>query len=298
MDRLQELSVMQAAALEGSFVLAAQRLGISQASVTRAIASLERRLGIPLFDRSNAQVRMSDAGVAFLAHARRVTEALDQAGAAALAGLPQARGVVKVAAPMGLAAIALAPVLTAFATAHPGVTVRCSFHESPREAPDPGADVVLAITGDRPSSASGAVIGKVWRTTAAATRYLGKHGAPKSLKDLAAHRLIDIRGKGTGSNWSDMETARFIPAPRVWTDSDEATLHACAAGMGLARVWSYELMRSELQEILPRYREAARTVMLHTRQSASWHPAKLFSELAIEILRKQSHLTVVAASRR
>lgn len=289
---------MQAAALEGSFVLAAQRLGISQASVTRAIASLERRLGIPLFDRSSAQVRMTDAGVAFLAHARRVTEALDQAGAAALAGLPQARGVVKVAAPMGLAAIALAPVLTAFAMAHPGVSVRCSFHESPRESPDPGADVVLAMTSDRTPSASGAVIGKVWRTTAAAVRYLEKHGTPKSLKDLAAHRLIDIRGKGTGSHWSAMETARFVPAPRVWTDSDEATLHACTAGLGLARVWSYELMRSDLEEILPRYRETARTMMLHTRQTESWHPARLFSELAIEILRNQSHLTSASASPR
>lgn len=289
---------MQAAAHEGSFVLAAQRLGISQASVTRAIASLERRLGIPLFDRSNAQVRMTDAGVAFLAHARRVTEALDQADAAALAGLPQARGVVKVAAPMGLAAIALAPVLTAFAAAHPGVTVRCSFHESPREAPDPGADVVLAIAGDKPASAPGTVIGKVWRTTAAAKRYLEKHGTPKSLKDLAAHRLIDIRGKSAGSHWSAMETARFVAAPRVWTDSDQATLHACAVGMGLARVWSYELMRSDLQEILPRYRETARTLMLHTRQSESWHPARIFTELAIDILRNQSHLTGAGSSRR
>lgn len=289
---------MQAAAHEGSFVLAAQRLGISQASVTRAIASLERRLGVPLFDRSNAQVRMTDAGVAFLAHARRVTEALDHAGAAALAGLPQARGVVKVAAPMGLAAVALAPVLTAFATAHPGVSVRCSFHESPREAPDPAADVVLAISGERLSSAAGAVIGKVWRSTAAAASYLQKYGTPTSLKELADHRLIDIRGKGTGSHWSAMETARFVPAPRVWTDSDEATLHACAAGMGLARVWSYQLMRSDLQEILPRYRQAAGTMTLHTRQSESWHPARLFSELAIEILRNQSHLTTASASRR
>jgi len=289
---------MQAAAHEGSFVLAAQRLGISQASVTRAIASLERRLGIPLFDRSTAQVRMTDAGVAFLAHARRVTEALDHAGAAALAGLSQARGVVKVAAPMGLAAIALAPALTAFATAHPGVTVRCRFHESPREASDPSADVVLAIAGDRAPSASGAVIGKVWRTTAAATGYLEKHGTPKSLKDLAAHRLIDTRGKGAGSHWSAMETARFVPAPRVWTDSDEATLHACAAGMGVARVWSYELVRGDLQEILPRYRETAMTMMLHTHQSEPWHPARLFSELAIGMLRNQSHLTGAGASRR
>jgi DNA-binding transcriptional LysR family regulator len=298
MDRLQELSVMQAAAHAGSFVLAAQRLGISQASVTRAIASLERRLGVPLFDRSTAQVRMTDAGVAFLAHARRVTEALDQAGAAALAGLAQARGVVKVAAPMGLAAITLAPVLTAFATAHPGVAVRCSFHEAPREAPDLAADVVLAITGDRTPSAAGAAIGKVWRTTAAAKPYLQRHGTPKSLKDLAAHRLIDVRAKGAGCNWSVMETARFVPVPRIWTDSDQATLYACAAGMGVARLWSYELVRSDLQEILPRHRETARTLVLHTRQSEPWHPARLFAELAIAMLRDQGGFAAAGTARR
>lgn len=290
MDRLQELAVMQAAAQEGSFVLAAQRSGISQASVTRAIASLERRLGVPLFDRSTAQVRLTDAGAAFLEHARRITETLDQAGAAALAGLPQTRGTIRISAPMGLAAISLGPVLAAFAAAYPLVAVRCVFHESPREVPDATADVILRLSTDKASSSAGVAIGKAWRTTAAAASYLRRHGVPKSPKDLAAHRLIDVRSQDSDSAWRVLQSPRVEPVSQVWTDSDEAAVYACTAGMGLARVWSYDLMRSGLREVMPRHREATVNILLRARHSEPWHPAQLFVGLAQEILAEQPFL--------
>lgn len=281
---------MQVAAQEGSFVLAAQRLGISQASVTRAIASLERRLGVPLFDRSTSQVRLTDAGTAFLEHARRITETIDQAGAAALAGLPQARGAIRIAAPMGLAAITLGPVLTAFANAYPLVAVRCSFHESPKEAPDSSADVVLALSGDRNSPTPGVVIGKAWRITAAAKSYIDRNGLPATPKDLASHRLIDVRTQGGASSWRALESRRIELVSQIWADSDEAALYACTAGMGLARVWSYDLVRAELREVLPRYREGPVSIVLHARHNEPWHPAQLFAGLAQEILKGQSFL--------
>ncbi|PZQ18345.1 MAG: hypothetical protein DI564_03280 [Rhodanobacter denitrificans] len=293
MDRLQELAVMQAAAQAGSFVLAAQRLGMSQASVTRAVASLERRLGVPVFDRSTAQVRLTDAGVEFLEHARRISETLDQAGAAALAGLPQARGAITVSAPMGLAAAGLGPVLIAFAAAYPRVDVRCRFHECPKETPDAAADVVLRLSKDRGSPVE-RVVGRAWRTTAATAAYLDRHGVPKSLKDLSRHRLIDVRTQSSESVWRAMESPRLELVSQVWADSDEAALDACTAGMGLARVWSYDVIRSDLREVLPRYRETPVNIVLHARHSEPWHPAQLFAGLAHEILARQAFPTAAA----
>lgn len=73
---LQELSCLQAVATEGSFQAAAARLHRTHPAVHAAIRQLEQRVGVPLLDRSQYRVRMTEAGQAFVRHAAAV---LDQA---------------------------------------------------------------------------------------------------------------------------------------------------------------------------------------------------------------------------
>src|SRR5258708_40317841 len=65
MDRLENLPIFAAAAEPGSFVAASRRLGRSPAAITRAIAALEDRLAIRLFNRTTRSVALTDAGGAF-----------------------------------------------------------------------------------------------------------------------------------------------------------------------------------------------------------------------------------------
>jgi LysR family transcriptional activator of glutamate synthase operon len=59
----------------GSFSEAADEYYISQSSLSKKIISLEKELGVPLFDRSKRKVFLTDAGEVFLEHARKINVA-------------------------------------------------------------------------------------------------------------------------------------------------------------------------------------------------------------------------------
>ncbi|MEV4086518.1 LysR family transcriptional regulator [Nonomuraea fuscirosea] len=69
---LRHLRYFAAVAEEGSFYQAAQRLLVSQPSLSRQIMDLERRLGQRLFDRTSRGVRLTPSGEALLRHARQI----------------------------------------------------------------------------------------------------------------------------------------------------------------------------------------------------------------------------------
>jgi DNA-binding transcriptional LysR family regulator len=81
MDRLEtrELDYFVAVAEELHFGKAAERLGMAQPPLSRAISRLERRMGVRLLERSSRRVALTDAGAMFLADSRRVLDSLDAA---------------------------------------------------------------------------------------------------------------------------------------------------------------------------------------------------------------------------
>lgn len=76
---LRQIRYFVAVAEERSFSRAAERLRIAQSAVSQQIKSLERSLGATLFDRTARPIELTEAGVAFLAHGRRMLELADRA---------------------------------------------------------------------------------------------------------------------------------------------------------------------------------------------------------------------------
>jgi DNA-binding transcriptional LysR family regulator len=78
-DRFEtrELEYVVALADELSFTRAAERLGIAQPPLSRAIARLERRLGAVLFDRTSRRVTLTPAGETLAAEARALLSRMD-----------------------------------------------------------------------------------------------------------------------------------------------------------------------------------------------------------------------------
>jgi DNA-binding transcriptional LysR family regulator len=76
---LRQLRALVAIDDERSFTAAADVLGMSQASVSRALAALEHALGTPLMHRTTRRVEPTDAGADFAGTARRVLAELDRA---------------------------------------------------------------------------------------------------------------------------------------------------------------------------------------------------------------------------
>ncbi|MEI4486128.1 LysR family transcriptional regulator [Frigidibacter sp. MR17.14] len=120
---LEQLRIFLAVAEREHVTRAAEALHLTQSATSSAIAALEARHGVRLFDRVGRRIVLTEAGRAFLPEARAVlarAEAAERA-LADVAGL--ARGTLRLAASQTLGTWWLPAVMVAFHRAHPGVAL-------------------------------------------------------------------------------------------------------------------------------------------------------------------------------
>ncbi|MEV0070551.1 LysR family transcriptional regulator [Amycolatopsis sp. NPDC050768] len=144
MDRLEtrELAYFVAVAEELHFARAAERLGIAAPPLSRAIARLERRIGVRLFDRTSRRVSLTEAGKVFLAESRAALAAVDTAVRRAQRAARPARLVVAVRS--GTGAGLLSDLLEAYAHRPAAAPVELLFTTDQTQALREGtADVAL-----------------------------------------------------------------------------------------------------------------------------------------------------------
>ncbi|MDJ1645265.1 LysR family transcriptional regulator [Streptomyces pakalii] len=152
---MRELRYFVAVAEELHFGRAAERLGIAQPALSRALAGLEGRLGVVLLERSSRRVRLTDAGTVLLSEARAILAAAE-AAARRTREAAERQPRIALAVKAGTAGELLAKVLDAYA-AHPGACavdlLLCEAHEQRERVCSGQADVALlhlpfdAVTG-------------------------------------------------------------------------------------------------------------------------------------------------------
>jgi len=117
---IRQLRVLVAVDEERSFTAAADRLGMSQAAVSRALAALEHELGTRLMHRTTRRVEPTDEGGSFTATARRVLAELDRAVAEARGE----RSVIRVGYQWAALGAHTTPVLRTWNRAHADAPMR------------------------------------------------------------------------------------------------------------------------------------------------------------------------------
>src|ERR1043165_3868586 len=120
MDRIDEWRAFGAVAGLKSFSRAAQQLGKSPQAVTRAVASLESRLGVRLLNRTTRSVTLSDEGERYLERSRRAIDALELRDDAAA----PLKGTLSITAPALFGQLHVVPIVSAFLQTHGEVRVK------------------------------------------------------------------------------------------------------------------------------------------------------------------------------
>jgi DNA-binding transcriptional LysR family regulator len=121
---LRHLNHFVAVAEEGSFTRASDRLGVVQSAVSATVRSLERELGVELFERSTQHVALSDAGSVLLPEARNTLAAAAAARDAIAELRGGLRGILTIGTMQALKAVDLPSLLVAFTREHPHVELR------------------------------------------------------------------------------------------------------------------------------------------------------------------------------
>lgn len=244
MDTLHLMTVFVAVAETESFAGAARRLRMSPPAVTRAIATLEDRLGIKLLNRTTRFVRTTEAGQRYFNDARRIIAEVEEAGEAAAGINAEPRGHLAITAPALFGRMYVLPVVLEFLQRHPATEVSTLFLDRVVNLVDEGLDVGVRI-GELPDSSLQAIgVGSVRRVLCASPSYLERHGAPRNLSELPGHTIIAATGISPSNDWrfgrgSKASTVRVHP--RLTVTTNDAAIDAAQRGFGITRLLSYQI---------------------------------------------------------
>jgi DNA-binding transcriptional LysR family regulator len=212
MDKMREMEIFVAIVERGSFTGAADKVGMSPAAVSRAINSLESRLGTHLLARTTRTVRPTDAGMTYLEACRKVFDAITDAEANLAADQLHPVGTLTVSAPVLFGQRYVAPLLNAFALRYPDVSVNAVYVDRTTRLLEEGVDIAVRVGHLGDSSTFAVPLGFVRRRTYASPAYLAAHGEPRHPKDLTNHQCVSFTGVSLPVEWVSTRTVRDCPS--------------------------------------------------------------------------------------
>jgi DNA-binding transcriptional LysR family regulator len=186
---------------ERSFAAAARTMGVSVATVSRAVTRLEERLGGRLFNRTSRRLALTDFGRTLAEQASKIyadAEATENFGRNATS---RPRGLVKLAAPLSFGARWVAPVLPAFFRRYPDIAMELHLTDARTDLIGDGFDAALRVASMEDSSLVARRIATVRRFVVASPAYIARHGRPRHPRDLSAHQCLSYTNQAKHDVW-------------------------------------------------------------------------------------------------
>ncbi len=219
---LSNVSVLAAVVEGGSFVRAAEALGLTPSGVSRAIARLEARIGVRLLDRTTRSLHLTDEGRLLYANINPLVLGIEDAVTRTAGSAASVRGRLRVNTDAFTSRLLLSPDQLGDLVAE-------------------GFDIAVRF-GEPPSSSL--VARKLLDTrivTVATPSYLKRHGRPAKPADLANHVCIQVRSPLTGQPfpWEFQRGRRVIEVPtsgRLLLTDVGTILGTCLSGVGVAQI--------------------------------------------------------------
>lgn len=298
MDRLHTMSVYVAVAEEQGFASAARRLGMSPPAVTRAIATLEQRLGVRLLQRTTRHVRTTEAGQRYLEDARRVLAEVDAVDEAVSGTNAEPRGHLAITAPVMFGRMFVMPGIVEYLEHFPDTEISALFLDRDVNLLEEGVDVAVRIGELADSSMRALRVGSVREVVCASPEYLRRRGRPSSPEALAGHSVIMSSAVSDVPSWR-FNTAQGMRAqrlkPRLVVNTNDAAVEAAVQEFGVTRLLSYQvaphLAAGSLEVILEVFEPAPRPIhIVHREGRFASATARSFIDLIAERLRNDGVL--------
>src|ERR1700741_598732 len=140
---LEGLVMFAKVAEEQSYAAAARSLGVSVATVSRAVSRLEERLGGRLFNRTSRQLALTDYGYMLAERASKIFADAVEAEDFAREASTRPRGLVKLAAPLSFGEQWVSPMLPEFFRRYPDIAIDLHLTDVHVDLIGDGFDVAL-----------------------------------------------------------------------------------------------------------------------------------------------------------
>ena len=247
-----------------SFTDAAGALGLSKATVSKAITRLEQQLDTSLFSRTSRRLALTESGKRLADHAARILAEGQAAEEAARDETVALSGTVRLGAPMTFGLLRVAPLVAEFTRLHPLVDVDLHLSDARIDMVEMGMDATIRIADMPDSSLRARRLADVTMHVIASPAYLAERGRPAHPSDLGRHDCLCYSNVPTPDVWRfsgpGQQNVAVQVRARITVNSGEAMLPALRLGVGIARLPDFivgdDLKSGALEEILVDWRPA------------------------------------------
>ncbi|HEY9648658.1 MAG TPA: LysR family transcriptional regulator, partial [Chroococcidiopsis sp.] len=205
MDKFESMSAFVQVVNAGGFAAAARQMGVSRSAVNKLVIALENELGVQLLHRSTRIVTPTETGLAFHERCLEILASLEDAERSITQLQQEAKGRLRVNAPMTFGTLHLAPALSDFLVQYPDLQVQLTLSDRFVDPIEEGFDVTVRIA--RPQATASLIVHSLapaQRLLCAAPSYLAAHGTPIHPEDLRHHSCLHYGQLAGEDQWTLM----------------------------------------------------------------------------------------------
>ncbi|ABD70155.1 transcriptional regulator, LysR family [Rhodoferax ferrireducens T118] len=294
MNELRAIATFAKAVELGSLRRAAVAQGVSPQAASQTLAQLEQHLGVRLLHRTTRNLALTDEGRQLLEATQPALAALERALQRVRASKDDIAGPLRIVGPQSSFVPLLWPVIDEFCRQHPDVQPDVQLDDSIGNWVQDRVDVGFRIGAPPQDGLIARRLFPVQLIICAAPDYLARHGAPRTLEELASHRCSVFRHPGTGQvlPWYlqvDGEVVHRDMPLALSTNDTELELQAVLSGQVIAQLSGMSaaplIREGRLVPILTQHMTDHMSVYVYYGSRTS-QPARVraFIDLAVERL--------------
>jgi DNA-binding transcriptional LysR family regulator len=258
---LEALAIFAKVVEARSFAAAAEDLNVSNATVSKAVSRLEKKLRTRLFNRTSRRLVLTDAGRQLAGRAAHILAEGEAAEDEALSQSVAVRGVVRLAAPMSFGVLHLAPLLPAFLAKYPDLSIDLHLSDAMVDMIGDGFDAAVRIAVLPDSSLVARRLCGMPVYLVGAPAYLDAHGRPQHPLNLAEHCCIGYGHTNAPETWRfthrNGKSATVRPSGPLRINNGDAMMPALIAGTGVGVLPEFivheALADGRLERMLPEW---------------------------------------------
>ena len=279
----------------GSFTLAADRLNIPKANLSRKISRLEGRLGVTLLERTTRSQHITEAGKNYLEHCRRIHLEVDLAEASIAQILNEVEGQLKIGASVGIGHEVLKPVLGRFMRQYPEINLQLDLLNRRVDLIEQGFDLVIRIGTLEDSRLIAKRLGQVSRKIYASSEYLKRRGTITSIEQLDQYDFLlmsSVQSDGRVALSSGKQQQEFRVTPKMLVDDFLILKQMAIEGVGIAIIPDYMCQQEvEAGALIPLFEDwgmpAVEVYALYPKHRSNIPRVKVFLEYIQEVFEER-----------
>ncbi len=257
MDRLMSMRVFSAVAKNRSFSVAAKKLSISKAMVSKHIKSLENSLSVRLFNRTTRKLNLTDAGSSYYEKVNIILSEIDETESAISQLNSEPKGKLKVMAQPSFGAFHLSRALSLYLKKYTEVTVNLELSHRIPDLVEENIDLAFHVGELNDSMYVSRRIASARRVICASPEYIKKIGMPKKPEDLLNHNCLIYMPRNDMGKWEFLDKGKrkkIKVTGDIQCNSGDALRVASIQSRGITQLPTYmvglDIQAGRLQAVL------------------------------------------------